>query len=107
MYRVARPNRSTHLVAVATIAVVVAAVYVAGCLGLDATKRKKPAHVVQKQLCQKNSVFSFSLLYFPLSEPALNLISGDSSQNNIFLLFLILFFEGVFGETMGHLLILF
>ena len=40
--RVARPNRSTHLVAVAAVAVVAAAVTVAGCLGLAATKRKKP-----------------------------------------------------------------
>ncbi len=36
----ARPNRSTYLVAVA--AVVAAAVTIAGCLGFAATKRKKP-----------------------------------------------------------------
>ncbi len=37
----ARPNRSTHLVAVAGVAVVAADVTVAGCLGLAATKGKK------------------------------------------------------------------
>ncbi len=36
----ARPNRSTHLVAVAAVAVVVAAATVAGCLGLAATERE-------------------------------------------------------------------
>ncbi len=52
-------HRSTHLVAVATVAVVVAAVPVAVCLGLAATEREKTAYEAQKQLSQKTSPFSF------------------------------------------------
>ncbi len=69
--------RSTHLVAVAAI---VAAVTVAGCLGLPATKRKKTAFEVQKQLSPKKTNGFF---FFPhVSELALNLISNDSSPKN-------------------------
>ncbi len=55
----ARPNRSTHLVDVAAVAVavVVAAVDVAGCLGLDSTERKKTRLCSAKAALPKKNLF--------------------------------------------------
>ncbi len=61
----ARPNRSTHLVAVAAVAVVVAAATVAGRLGLAATERGKYRLCSAKAAQQKKSVFSFLPPLFP------------------------------------------
>ena len=61
----ARPNRSTHLVAVAAVAVVAAAVNVAGCLGLAGTKRKKNRLCSAKAALPKKICFFFLPPLFP------------------------------------------
>ena len=81
----ARPNRSTHLFAVAAVAVVDDAVAVAGLLGLAAAVCKKSFVGLKGQFGQAFfSFFLFLLPYFPMCASALNLIGSDSDPRNFF-----------------------
>ncbi len=91
----ARPNRSTHLVAVAAVAVVVAASTVAGCLGLAATKREKYRLCSTKAAQQKRSAFSFLSPLFPHVQVRPEPDQRQQQPRNFFADFF-LFFKGNF-----------